>query len=151
MYMYIHICMYIYIHIYMCVCVCTYTYLQINRERERERERQRGVYLYASPFVAFPLLLLCLPLSRREDARLVLTKVGNQHLAGLGLGLTPRVYPPVSSYMLGGWVNPHREQQTIPQGQTSKPAQIFPHANVTRASSTDSTRSTHFTLTQRHR
>jgi len=31
--------------------------------------------------------------------------------------------------MLGGWVNPHREQQTIPQGQTSKPAQIFPHAN----------------------
>jgi len=33
--------------------------------------------------------------------------------------------------MLGGWVNPHREQQTIPQGQTSKPAQIFPHANGT--------------------
>ena len=31
--------------------------------------------------------------------------------------------------MLGGWVNPHREQQTIPQGQTSKPAQIFSHAN----------------------
>jgi len=24
-------------------------------------------------------------------------------------------------YMLGGWVNPHREQQTIPQGQTSIP------------------------------
>ena len=23
--------------------------------------------------------------------------------------------------MLGGWVNPHREQQTIPQGQTSSP------------------------------
>jgi len=23
--------------------------------------------------------------------------------------------------MLGGWVNPHREQQTIPQGQTSIP------------------------------
>jgi len=35
----------------------------------------------------------------------------------------------VKHYMLGGWVNPHREQQTIPQGQTSKPAQIFPHAN----------------------
>jgi len=31
--------------------------------------------------------------------------------------------------MLGGWVNPHREQQTISQGQTSKPAQICPHAN----------------------
>ena len=27
------------------------------------------------------------------------------------------------------WVKPHRERQTIPQGQTSKPAQIFPHAN----------------------
>ena len=35
----------------------------------------------------------------------------------------------VHHFMLGGWVNPHREQQTIPQGQTSKPAQIFPHAN----------------------
>ena len=31
--------------------------------------------------------------------------------------------------VLGVWVNPHRERQTIPQGQTSKPAQIFPHAN----------------------
>jgi len=31
--------------------------------------------------------------------------------------------------MLGGWVNPHREQQTIPQGQTSIPPKIFLHAN----------------------
>jgi len=78
--------------------------------------------------------------------------------------------------MLGGWVNPHREQQTIPQGQTSLPPKSFftPTANgqsaprtgsargVGRrgephtehglgASSTVSTRSTHFTLTQRHR
>jgi len=28
-------------------------------------------------------------------------------------------------YMLGGWVNPHREQQTIPQGQTSSPPKSF--------------------------
>ena len=28
-------------------------------------------------------------------------------------------------YMLGGWVNPHREQQTIPQGQTSIPPKSF--------------------------
>jgi len=35
--------------------------------------------------------------------------------------------------MLGGWVNPHREQQTIPQGQISKPAQIFPHAGLTQS------------------
>jgi len=27
--------------------------------------------------------------------------------------------------MLGGWVNPHREQQTIPQGQTSSPPKSF--------------------------
>ena len=27
--------------------------------------------------------------------------------------------------MLGGWVNPHREQQTIPQGQTSLPPKSF--------------------------
>jgi len=89
--------------------------------------------------------------------------------------------------MLGGWLNPHREQQTIPQGQTSIPPKSFstPTANgqsaprsgstrgvgrgagshtpstasesfsplhtFTRASSTDNTRSTHFTLTQRHR
>jgi len=33
--------------------------------------------------------------------------------------------------MLGGWVNPHREQQTIPQGQTSIPPKYFstPTAN----------------------
>ena len=33
--------------------------------------------------------------------------------------------------MLGGWVNPHREQQTIPQGQTSIPPKSFstPTAN----------------------
>jgi len=33
--------------------------------------------------------------------------------------------------MLGGWVNPHREQQTIPQGQTSIPPKYFstPMAN----------------------
>ena len=29
------------------------------------------------------------------------------------------------SRMLGGWVNPHREQQTIPQGQTSSPPKYF--------------------------
>jgi len=34
-----------------------------------------------------------------------------------------------SGSVLGVWVNPHRERQTIPQGPTSKPAQIFPHAN----------------------
>ena len=28
--------------------------------------------------------------------------------------------------MLGGWVNPHREQQTIPQGQTSSPPTCTP-------------------------
>ena len=27
--------------------------------------------------------------------------------------------------MLGGWVNPHREQQTIPRGQTSNPPKSF--------------------------
>jgi len=27
--------------------------------------------------------------------------------------------------MLGGWVNPHRDQQTIPQGQTSRPPKYF--------------------------
>jgi len=27
--------------------------------------------------------------------------------------------------MLGGWVNPHREQQTIPQGQPSSPPKSF--------------------------
>jgi len=76
--------------------------------------------------------------------------------------------------MLGGWVNPHREQQTIPQGQTSispksfstptANGQIAPWSGSARgvgrgagsytpstASETDSTRSTHFTLTQRHR
>ena len=31
--------------------------------------------------------------------------------------------------MLGGWANPHREQQTIPQSQTSIPPKIFLHAN----------------------
>jgi len=37
----------------------------------------------------------------------------------------------VKQYMLGGWVNPHREQQTIPQGQTSIPPKSFstPTAN----------------------
>jgi len=27
--------------------------------------------------------------------------------------------------MHGGWINPHREQQTIPQGQTSSPPKYF--------------------------
>jgi len=27
--------------------------------------------------------------------------------------------------VLGEWVNPHRERQTIPQGQTSRPPQSF--------------------------
>ena len=31
----------------------------------------------------------------------------------------------ISISMLGGWVNPHREQQTIPQGQTSLPPKYF--------------------------
>ena len=37
----------------------------------------------------------------------------------------------ISKPMLGGWVNPHREQQTIPQGQTSIPPKSFstPTAN----------------------
>jgi len=84
--------------------------------------------------------------------------------------------------MLGGWVNPHREHQTIPQGQTSSPPKSFftptakarpdqaalatsaeargatyrarprsPSRTLTRAFSTDSTLSTHLTLTQRYR
>jgi len=34
-------------------------------------------------------------------------------------------------HMLGGWVNPHKEQKTIPQGQTSIPPKSFstPTAN----------------------
>ena len=47
----------------------------------------------------------------------------NGEIQPVGTGDTP------ITDMLGRWVNPHREQQTIPQGQTSKPAQIFPHAN----------------------
>jgi len=37
----------------------------------------------------------------------------------------------VAQTMLGGWVHPHREQQTIPQGQTSLPPKSFstPTAN----------------------
>jgi len=31
----------------------------------------------------------------------------------------------VRACVLGGWVNPHREQQTIPQGQTSSPPKSF--------------------------
>jgi len=33
--------------------------------------------------------------------------------------------------MLGGWVNPHREQQTIPQGQTSIPPKSSPRQRPT--------------------
>ena len=42
---------------------------------------------------------------------------------------TPRSRGPLR--MLGGWVNPHREQQTIPQGQLSIPPKSFstPTAN----------------------
>jgi len=45
-------------------------------------------------------------------------------------------------YMLGGWVNPHREQQTIPQGQTSLPPKSFstPTANGQSAPRTGSAR-----------
>jgi len=44
--------------------------------------------------------------------------------------------------MLGGWVNPHREQQTIPQGQTSLPPISFstPTANGQSAPRTGSAR-----------
>jgi len=44
--------------------------------------------------------------------------------------------------MLGGWVNPHREQQTIPQGQTSLPPKSFstPTANGQSAPQTESAR-----------
>jgi len=44
--------------------------------------------------------------------------------------------------MLGGWVNPHREQQTIPQGQTSLPPKCFstPTANGQSAPRTGSAR-----------
>jgi len=44
--------------------------------------------------------------------------------------------------MLGGWVNPHREQQTIPQGQTSLPPKSFctPTANGQSAPRTGSAR-----------
>jgi len=44
--------------------------------------------------------------------------------------------------MLGGWVNPHREQQTIPQGQTSIPPKSFstPTANGQSVPRSDSAR-----------
>jgi len=44
--------------------------------------------------------------------------------------------------MLGGWVNPHREQQTVPQGQTSLPPKSFstPTANGQSAPRTGSAR-----------
>ena len=44
--------------------------------------------------------------------------------------------------MLGGWVNPHREQQTIPQGQTLLPPKSFstPTANGQSAPRTGSAR-----------
>jgi len=44
--------------------------------------------------------------------------------------------------MLGAWVNPHREQQTIPQGQTSLPPKSFstPTANGQSAPRTGSAR-----------
>ena len=52
------------------------------------------------------------------------------------LTLTPRDASMLSRYrfiylsinitdMLGGWVNPHRKQQTIPQGQTLRPPKSF--------------------------
>jgi len=45
--------------------------------------------------------------------------------------LSARAWVLDGSSMLGGWVNPHREQQTIPQGQTSIPPKSFstPTAN----------------------
>ena len=48
----------------------------------------------------------------------------------------------IYTYMLGGWVNPHREQQTIPQGQTSLPPKYFstPTANGRSAPRTGSAR-----------
>jgi len=48
----------------------------------------------------------------------------------------------VSVFMLGEWVNPHREQQTIPQGQTSLPPKSFstPTANGQSAPRTGSAR-----------
>ena len=60
--------------------------------------------------------------------------------------------------MLGGWVNPHREQQTMPQGQTSIPPKSFstPTANGQSAPRSGSARGVgrgaeSFTLTQWHR
>jgi len=35
------------------------------------------------------------------------------------------MYIGVGKHMLGGWVNPHREQHPIPQGQTSSPPKSF--------------------------
>jgi len=52
------------------------------------------------------------------------------------------IYIYTQLHMLGGWVNPHREQQTIPQGQTSLPPKSFstPTANGQSAPRTGSAR-----------
>jgi len=42
-------------------------------------------------------------------------------MARLPAPVPPRIARRGENAMLGGWVNPHREQQTIPQGQTSSP------------------------------
>jgi len=54
-------------------------------------------------------------------------------------------------FMLGGWVNPHREQQTIPQGQTSippisprqRPTAKARHDQAALAASAEARRATH--------
>ena len=60
------------------------------------------------------------PLLHKQQTRLTKTGTELRLYTILPLPISYAVW-----HMLGGWVNPHREQQTIPQGQTSSPPKSF--------------------------
>jgi len=102
-YTYIHICIYMYIHIYIYTHIHIYTYISLA-----------SVYISVSLFGHLCLQMGTQPCGRpyRHTAQ----RSQGQSAAGGSFQHTP-IHTPA----LGEWVNPHRELQTIPQGQTLSP------------------------------
>jgi len=110
--MYIYICIYLFkSYIYIYVCVQHIPYLARTHPsltQPRLINRKLGKITTHSPLAQTHYSL--------THPRLLNRKVG-----------IPITHSPLAQThpMLGGWVNPHREQQTIPQGQTSIPPTSF--------------------------
>ena len=86
-----------------------------NRAQRHSKQRNScRVHCTLPRYVGLYTIFVCFI----RDCALINTNCGTRHL------YRPNLYFAID--ILGGWVNSHREQQTIPQGQTSIPPKSFP-------------------------